>query len=773
MSSRAFVFMAALVPSLLRASPPALTDIAPRGLERGRWVEITLQGTNLTPQTRLHLPFDAEQLHIPDAKPTPAQTKLRVHVPAAVPVGVYPVRAVSEGGISGIVWLAVDLFPNIMEGEDNNTPEKAQPLTPPVVVNGQCAGGDVDFFRFRAKQGQRLVIETEAARLGSGVVPQLRLTDERLRFLASDDSQSIQGDCRLIFDPPADGDYLLEFSDSRYRGGNPPFYRIKIGAYDVIEELFPLGGRQGEPTTFTFSAGTLVGDLTCQRALRPAASFVNLEGLPWRPGALPPAAAVGDYPERLWHKGNTLDPRRLDIVAPVTINSRLEHPGDIDRLQMPVRPGEKYRFRLEAAALGSRLDGVLRITDQAGKQLALVDDVDIPPRLPGEQPVRSIDPVAEVSVPADAALLVAELRDQRKRGGINFGYRLTVEPAAPDVLIELPTGELNVPRGGTALLSVLVTRRGYPGPIRLSIPDLPAGYTVQEGFVPTGATAGLLTVTASNAPLIEPHPFHVEAVALDPTAGNLKRLARHTMVLNRDPAAPGLMRTFNEGLLASTPANAFAVRGPTAFQLVLGYAAKVPVTLTPVIPGPPVAAEVTILPAGVIPGQPPPPTSITSKQANASANDNQVALIVTALTSAPEGLQTLVVQAKAKVANIDQVVFAAALTVNVVRPFTIEPAGGPITLIPGQTVPVRFKLTRRDIFREPVRVQLSGLPAGMALAAPPAPVPPDQPEAMLNLKLDAKAAPATANLVLSASATINGQTYNHPPVTVPAVVKQP
>ena len=768
---RLLVLVMVLSPSLLRAAPPALTDIAPRGLERGKWVAITLQGTNLTPQTRLHLPFDAEQLHIPDAKPNPAQTRLRVHVPAAVPVGVYPVRAVSEDGASGIVWLAVDLFPTVMEVEDNNTPEKAQRLTLPVVVNGQCAGGDVDFFRFAAKQGERLVIETETARLGSGVVPHLRLTDDRLRFLASDDSQSIQGDCRLIFDPPADADYLLEFSDSRYRGGNPPFYRIKIGAYDVVDELFPLGGRWGEPTTFTFSAGTLVGELTCQRALRPASSFVNLEGLPWRPGALPPAAAVGEYPERLWHKGNTLDPRGIDIVAPITINSRLELPGDTDRFQMPVRVGEKYRFRVEAAALGSRLDGVLRITDQAGKQLALVDDVDIPARLPGEQASRSIDPVAEVTVPPDATLLVAELRDQRKRGGRNFGYRLTVEPAASDFLIELPSGELNVPRGGTAILPVLVTRRGYLGPIRLSIANLPPGYVVQEGYIPAGAAAGLLTVTAPNEVLIEPHPFHVEGIAIDPTAGNLKRLARHTVMLNRDPAAPGLTRTFNEGMLGSTQANSFAIRTLSAFQLVLGYAAKVPVTLTPVIPAPPIAAELTILPAGVLPGQPPPPTSITSKPAN--ANDNQVALVLTAPTSAPEGLQTLVVQAKGKIGNIDQVVFAPALTVNVVRPFMIEPAGGPITLTPGQTVPVRFRVTRRDIFREPVRVQLSGLPAGVALAAQPAPVPPDQSEVVLNLKVDAKAVPATANLVLSASATINGQTYNHPPVTVSAVVKQP
>src|SRR5262245_8555239 len=199
MRSRLCLCLIALAPAALHAAPPTLTNVAPRGLERGKAVELTLQGTNLTPQTRLHLPFAATQEPIADPKPNPAQAKLRVTVPADTPLGVYPMRALTDEGVSAIAWLAGDTFPNAAEVEENNTPDKAQKLTLPVVVNGQCGGGDVDFFRFPGKKGQRLVIETEAARLGSGVVPHLRLTDDRLRFLMADDSQPVQGDCRLIF----------------------------------------------------------------------------------------------------------------------------------------------------------------------------------------------------------------------------------------------------------------------------------------------------------------------------------------------------------------------------------------------------------------------------------------------------------------------------------------------------------------------------------------------------------------------------------------------
>ena len=39
--------------------------------------------------------------------------------------------------------------------------------------------------------------------------------------------------------------------DSRYRGGNPPFYRLRIAEYDLFDEVFPLGGRRGESVRFT------------------------------------------------------------------------------------------------------------------------------------------------------------------------------------------------------------------------------------------------------------------------------------------------------------------------------------------------------------------------------------------------------------------------------------------------------------------------------------------------------------------------------------------
>ena len=143
---------------------------------------------------------------------------------------------------------------------------------------------------------------------------------------------------------------------------------------------------------------------------------------------------------------------------------------------------------------------------QVERSLALVDDVDLPPPAPGAAPIKSVDPSADLTVPPAVSLVVVEVRDQRGRGGLNFGYRLTIEPAVADFIVQQPTSELNVPRVGSATLAVPVTRRGYTGPIRLTVPDLPPGlYTLvlqveDRGTTPARTVKGSLDFRVTNFP---------------------------------------------------------------------------------------------------------------------------------------------------------------------------------------------------------------------------------------------------------------------------------
>ena len=192
----------------------------------------------------------------------PGRCKLTVAPDVAV--GVYPVRVQTDDGLSNPFLLAVGQLPQVSEKEDNSTFEAAQSLpAPPLVVEGQAAGNDVDYFRFAGKKGQLIVVDAQCARIGSGVDPSIRLTTagSSRRFVASaDDSPGLLTDARLVAELPEDGDYVVEISDSRYQGGGRPVYRLLIGAVPMAEEIYPLGGREGETVGLELRGGTLGAD---------------------------------------------------------------------------------------------------------------------------------------------------------------------------------------------------------------------------------------------------------------------------------------------------------------------------------------------------------------------------------------------------------------------------------------------------------------------------------------------------------------------------------
>lgn len=767
MSRHAIAFLILLLlASATEAVPPTITSLTPRGVERGKAVEITVVGTNLTPQTRLLLPFQADIEPLPDPKPNPALARFRLTVNAATPTGIYLVRALTEDGISSGVLFCVDALPNVVELEDNNTPEKAQKLTLPVIVTGQCAGGDVDYYRCALQKGQRLVVESEAARLGSGVMPQLRVTDSRQRFVAADDSQSVQGDSRVVIIAPADDEYLIEFSDSRYRGANPPHYRLRLGDFDVVGEVFPLGGRRGDTVEFTLRGGSLTEELRIRKplddGLERGKAALALDGLV-RPGSVGVRVAVGDYPERLWIKSDGKEPRALDLLPPITINSRLERPAALDRFQMAVTPGQRYRFEVQAESLGSSLDPVLTLRDPAGRQLALADDATLPPAAPGLQPTRSADPSLDFTVPNDVSLLLVEVRDQRQRGGLGYGYRMTVTPAQSDFVLEANTADLNLPRGGSASVPFSVVRRGFTGPLRVNVHGVPAGISVQGGSVPASATAGVLTLTASpDAALEGLTSLTLEGVGKEESGGELRRKADCFALLSRDAGAALQALRLPTLAMALTPAEPFTVQGPPSVEVVRGYPATLPITLTRAAGQMVPAIQVTAtVPVGV--GQQPP---LTFQPTTAAADATTATLMLTVAATAPmEQAFDIVPEGRARVGNVDRVVTGPTVSVTVLPPFTVKLPEA-LDLEAGKTTLLKGQLVRHSLFKESVRLQFTGLPAGVTLAQPLPPIAADRDEFQMELKADANAAGRMANAQLTCSATVGGMNYAHPAVAV-------
>jgi len=491
------IWLAVLAAQAAFAATPVITELRPRGAEIGRPFTLTLVGRNLGEGARLTSSLPATftpvlPSPIPGSMQAPGRTLAFLVEPKAdATPGVYAVRLETPGGISNILLFTLGSFHEVTEEESlpdspphrNDSIETAEPIAAvPVVVNGTLRGPERDMFRVSGKAGERRVFEVEARRCGSAIDPVLRILDGTGRQLArSDDAPGTGLDARLDFTFPKDGSYYVEVTDARFSNQVQNFYRLKMGAYRYAEGIFPLGGRRGQQVPVTFFGGRLgagVQSTADLRNLGPSEAFTRV-GLPESP-TLPFVFAVGDLPE-------LMEPVQGPLPVPSVVNGRLDKDGEVDRYHLQVEPGEKLLFELQARELGtSRLEGIITAYDAKGKKLESAGDQPLPEDVFVIQQTSrtSSDPFLNLTVPAEVHEIVVTVEDLALRGGPVYGYRLITRRQSEDFKLSIGTPFVNVPEGGTAVIGVTADRRGFDGPIQLTIADLPKGIRVEGGIIP-------------------------------------------------------------------------------------------------------------------------------------------------------------------------------------------------------------------------------------------------------------------------------------------------
>jgi hypothetical protein len=178
-----------------------------------------------------------------------------------------PVTAIGGAHVYGNVAYAVDDLPQQSEAEPNDTPQRAQAVALPQVVNGRIGHpGDVDIWRLTGKAGQEVVAEVCARRLGSPLDSALRLLDAVGASVAANDDHddpeagllTHQADAYLRAKLPADGDYLLQVMDAQGKGGPEYVYRLRVSEPrpDFALRAVPssLGTPRRRPAIFTVRA---------------------------------------------------------------------------------------------------------------------------------------------------------------------------------------------------------------------------------------------------------------------------------------------------------------------------------------------------------------------------------------------------------------------------------------------------------------------------------------------------------------------------------------
>jgi hypothetical protein len=460
---------------------PSITSIAPRGLQIGQPTTLVITGADLSADCQVICEASVAQQKI-QAGAKANRVEVEVTLDPATAPGLYTLRLASPTGISSPVMIGVDRLPQrAFEASLSELPVALSGVAGPALVLGTKLTG---------KQGQRLVLDVEAQRLGSGLKPVVRLYDPNGRQIAwSPPRAIIGGDARLETVLPADAEYTIELHDELFRPTGTGFFRLKIGDLQYADLAMPLGASAGSKSSVLFASANVTqpAELDASTAQVPGEVAAPLPAVEWFTGARP-RVAISDFAEVVEaSRADGSKAQELD-TAPSGVSGTLAMPGEEDVYAIAVMPKQKLRLDVVARQFGSPLDGVLTIRKENGEQLASGDD------RPG-----SSDPLVDYTVPAGVNKIHVALKDLLGRGGSEFVYRIVVrDQSKPEFALSLATDKIEVPAGGTQVIPVQVTRTNYNGPIELALSDQPSEISILGNSIPPGATIGLLTLSADN-----------------------------------------------------------------------------------------------------------------------------------------------------------------------------------------------------------------------------------------------------------------------------------
>ena len=483
------------------AAQPVLEQMQPRGARVGGAVRLVLTGQRLGPAPRLLTEANFAATSMTGTSEAgqmgPSQLEYLLEVPEDARPGIYPLRIETAEGISNVLLFTVGEFPQVAETESlpdpegeevaNDFLETAQAIQLPSTVEGRLQGPERDVFSFHAKQGQRLVVEVAARRVGSAIDPSIELLDSNGRVLRRNgDSSGLGLDSRLTFHAPEDGEYFVALRDERFSTQDQDFYRLTLGEYSFADSVFPLGWTRGSRIRADFYGGNLSEAVEGEIDLGhvPGTATETWVRVPGTPAYVPFLVSEGE--ESLESAGaGTL---RNGVV----MNGRISEDGEVDRYTLAVESGEEWAFALRSGELpGSSLYGVMTIAS-GDEALAVAGKYagDPNPYIITTTGQTATFPFVNLAVPPDVSEITVSVEDLLGRGGRSFAYRLVARKQGPDFLLTINEPYLNIPRGGSAILTVTAERRGYYGPIELYVENAPEALEVTGGHIAPTSTLG-------------------------------------------------------------------------------------------------------------------------------------------------------------------------------------------------------------------------------------------------------------------------------------------
>jgi hypothetical protein len=506
---------------------PRLETIFPPGGQVGSQVDVSVTGTDLE---------EIKALHFSEAGLTaePKGKGFTIKIAPDVAPGIYDVRVSSPLGVSNPRAFAVGKLPELLK-KGGNSPETAMELPVDSTVSGSVVTGTMDFYKFTAKSGQRLLAECLTIEIDSKLNPVMSVLDAAGREFETSGRGGF-----LDFTATADGVYLVRLNDLTFAGTPAHFYRLTLTTGPHVDFVFPPSAAPSAKGKFTVygrnlpggaPAGLNAGDGKPLEKLEmeieaPAAPDIRRDGL-----LAPAATPVEGFSYRLStpkgvanpvfigltkdpviaeHEPNNKVAETQKITVPCDIAGQFYPAGDVDGYTFDAKKGDIWWIEVISHRLGLTTAPFL-LVQRDDKDVKEVYGTDAP-ATEKRFSTGTNDPAFRLEVKDDGAyrVTVRDLYGSARLDPHNV-YRLSIHRESPAfrlaAVVEPPPETANdrsaTPRapvlrgGGTAAIRVVAFREDAAGEIELTAEGLPAGVTCGLTKIPAGKKEGMLLLTAA------------------------------------------------------------------------------------------------------------------------------------------------------------------------------------------------------------------------------------------------------------------------------------